>query len=102
MTLMLFIIGHDTEGLEETIFILINKINIVITLLQDMCLMFLFALSFIVYFFGFHQAYTMELEAEVAKLKEKNEELEKKQVIFNVAPRHPHTTKYEIAVENLH
>jgi hypothetical protein len=30
--------------------------------------------------FGFYQAYTMELEAEVAKLKEENEELRKKQV----------------------
>ena len=29
---------------------------------------------------GFLQAYTMELEAEVAKLKEDNEELRKKQV----------------------
>ncbi|RVW40518.1 Abscisic acid-insensitive 5-like protein 6 [Vitis vinifera] len=27
----------------------------------------------------YYKAYTMELEAEVAKLKEKNEELEKKQ-----------------------
>lgn len=27
-----------------------------------------------------HQAYTMELEAEVAKLKEENDELRKKQV----------------------
>lgn len=31
---------------------------------------------------SFLQAYTMELEAEVAKLKEENEELRKKQVIF--------------------
>lgn len=30
---------------------------------------------------GFLQAYTMELEAEVAKLKEDNEELRKKQVL---------------------
>lgn len=35
----------------------------------------------------------MELEAEVANLKEKNEELEKKQVIFNVTPRNPRTKK---------
>ena len=34
----------------------------------------------------------MELEAEVAQLKEKNEELEKKQVIFNVDPE-IHTQK---------
>lgn len=32
--------------------------------------------------FGCHQAYTMELEAEVAKLKNENEELRKKQVSF--------------------
>lgn len=32
----------------------------------------------------------MELEAEVAKLKEKNEELEKKQVMSNVVLRHPY------------
>jgi hypothetical protein len=30
--------------------------------------------------FYFYQAYTMELEAEVAKLKAENEELQKKQV----------------------
>ena len=35
----------------------------------------------------------MELEAEVAQLKEKNEELEKKQVIFNVAPGNSHAKK---------
>lgn len=32
--------------------------------------------------FGNFQAYTMELEAEVAKLKEENQELRKKQVQF--------------------
>lgn len=31
---------------------------------------------------GFWQAYTLELEAEVAKLKELNQELERKQVSF--------------------
>ena len=36
-------------------------------------------------FLGFFQAYTMELEAEVAKLKEENEELRKKQVLLVVA-----------------
>nr|AWW87323.1 AREB1 protein [Tectona grandis] len=33
----------------------------------------------VLFFFGFFQAYTMELEAEVAKLKEENEQLQKKQ-----------------------
>jgi hypothetical protein len=49
--------------------------SIVVFYLVSYCYFLLFCL------WGFLQAYTMELEAEVAKLKEDNEELRKKQVL---------------------
>lgn len=60
----------------------VNIVDIDATLL---CMIFhpscLYACFFVgLYVLGFSQAYTMELEAEVAKLKEENKELQRKQV----------------------
>lgn len=60
--------GHEGEGSADEKFVKYIMIS---------------ALSSVSHFY-FHsfQAYTMELEQEVAKLKEENEELQKKQVNF--------------------
>lgn len=66
-----------------------NIIDIDVTLLCVIfCPVCLYASFFFIgmSFLCFCQAYTMELEAEVAKLKEENKELQRKQVLlFHVA-----------------